>query len=320
MSDPNVRKLYVDASLLQGAEGAPSGKLGRTLKGLLGMAEPPTLEEFLKDTVAHVRMYVPQTFNVNVKTMEGHVSILDKLEGNVYIENARGEVAVSKVKGDDITLISTDGLVRVKHSLAAQNLRIEGETIEAVKVMAKNATISSNPDPTAVSSSVGRVRIESLYCPSAVIKASGDSSVDIMNLHGELTVTTNEGNISLGEVNGFVKLLSQRGDILAHLETPELFKVCHLHSLHGNVKVSVDPRVQLGFFLRHGREPNLPGNVATDRMQWSHTYGVVYPTEDKDSQVRNNNSSLCCVTCIPSSCYPEMCLQIHSKFHLKIVD
>jgi hypothetical protein len=282
MNDPDVRQLYVESSLVQGSDRSSSGKLGRTLQGLLGgMAEPPTMDEFLKDTVAHIRMYVPQSFNVNVKTMEGHVTILDKLEGNVCIENARGEVAVSKVKGDDITLISTDGLVRVKHSIAAQNLKMEGETVEAVKVMAKNAIINSIPDPKGLSSSVGRVRIESLYCPSSVIKATGDASVDIMNLHGAMTVTTNEGDITVGEVNGHIKLLSQRGDILAHLESPELKKVSQVHSLHGNVKVSLDPRVQLGFFLRHGREPNLPGNVVTDRLQWSHMYGVAYPTADK---------------------------------------
>ena len=193
-----------------------------------------------KQSTANVTVSLPEHSHLSLESQTPtNVEVGGKLEGNVSIRNDQGDISVNKVRGEDIVLISGDGHVTIRSMLEGQQC-IRGLSVAAKRLMGKSIDI--------MASGINGISVGAVYGGNYTLRAS-NGAVSVDAVQGTLAVECAE-DISVGGMDGDVKLLSAHGDVSVHFESVPAGTVSTVSVPEGDVKVSVNHDVTTRVHLK----------------------------------------------------------------------
>jgi hypothetical protein len=193
-----------------------------------------------KQSTANVTVSLPEHSHLSLESQTPtNVEVGGKLEGNVSIRTVQGDISVNKVRGEDIVLISGDGHVTIRSMLEGQQC-IRGLSVTAKRLMGKSIDI--------MASGINGISVGAVYGGNYTLRAS-NGAVSVDAVQGTLAVECAE-DISVGGMDGDVKLLSAHGDVSVHFESVPAGTVSTVSVPEGDVKVSVNHDVTTRVHLK----------------------------------------------------------------------
>ncbi len=151
-----------------------------------------------------VRVQIPESFTVGVRTSDGSVSI-NRLQGDLHIKTLDGDIAVGSVDGYEVELRTSDGDIVVES--------VDGESVHAKTL-----------DGGIVFGDVQATR---------VVLSTSDGDISLESVAGALQANTLDGSIAVGSVNGrTVELRTSDGDIAVESADGESI---HAKTLDGDI-------------------------------------------------------------------------------------
>jgi DUF4097 and DUF4098 domain-containing protein YvlB len=153
-----------------------------------------------------VRVQIPESFTVGVRTSDGSVSI-NRLQGYLHIKTLDGDIAVGSVDGYEVELRTLDGNIAVGS--------VDGHTVE-------------------LRTSDGDIAVESADGESIHAKTQ-DGDITFGDVQGaRISASTSDGDISMNQVEGSVTVSALDGDITLALVSPGTVDA---RSTNGNVNI-----------------------------------------------------------------------------------
>jgi len=131
--------------------------------------------------------FIPESFNVQMKTTHGDVDLGD-ISGTVVLNTTHGDVSASNVEGESISLVSTHGDIEAE-SLVGESIKMKTThaDIEADKLLGRTVSVSTTHSD---------VEIGLLRGQSKITTSHGDIEVEIKS-NEKLNLQTTHGDILL---------------------------------------------------------------------------------------------------------------------------
>ncbi len=205
-------------------------------------------------TASDLTAYIPNRFDITLRTSAGNVQIKQQLTGKVTISTEAGNIFIEKAEGP-ATIRTDGGDINVKQlngKLDAYtdggNLKIgtvEGEA--ALRTSGGNISIAKVTSKANINSSGGNISAAELGSASDI--RTGGGNIEIENAGGDTKISTGGGNIGLKSCSGSVTARSGSGNI-------ELLKV------QGSVNASTHGGdLKVGMTLEKGNESRIRTNA-----------------------------------------------------------
>ena len=148
---------------------------------------------------------LPKTFNVNLKTSGGSISLRDSLIGEVRAKTSGGDVTLANVNGP-AWVATSGGNITVGDINGAINLHTSGGNVKAGNVAGDTE-----------------------------VKTSG-GNIEVVQIRGNVTAITSGGDITLANVAGAIQGTTSGGDVKATIsKQPE--QDCQLSTSGGDIRV-----------------------------------------------------------------------------------
>lgn len=154
------------------------------------------------------RLTVPRSFNVDLATRGGAVSVAD-LEGAATARTAGGSLSFGRIQGP-VTGRTSGGSIRLQETNGTADVKTSGGSIHIGSVNGK------------------------------VDAATSGGSISIERAKGSVTARTSGGGINVKEVSGLVDAKTSGGSVHAVL-TQQPGAACTLATSGGNISVSLPP-------------------------------------------------------------------------------
>ena len=188
----------------------------------------------LNSVSLEMRVQVPETFNLDVKTVDGKI-IIGNMKGVVTAGAVDGNIKIASAEGD-VNTSTIDGNTRIGNARA-------NVTAEAVDGMIE---IDSVEGYVSAKTTDGNIKIKNAR--AHVTASAVDGKIDISDADGDVNASTTDGNIWIGNVRGMVTTKAVDGNI----KIENAYRDVSAVSTDGNVEATLmvsdsglDPRCHL---------------------------------------------------------------------------
>jgi len=131
--------------------------------------------------------FIPESFNVQMKTTHGDVELGDIL-GTVFLKTTHGDVSASNIEGESISLVSTHGDVDAETLIGESiTMKTTHADIDADEILGRTVSVSTTHSDIEIGLLRGQAKITTSH---------GDIEIEI-NSNERLTLQTTHGDIVL---------------------------------------------------------------------------------------------------------------------------
>jgi len=203
-----------------------------------------------KDTKEGVYAQLSIKSPLNIRCEEGAGANVTGHEADVKITTITGDCDLSKVKTGSVEINSDFGNVNV-NSLVSNAVIFSKGNITGKKVQGEKFTICN---------SQGNINIESLYAPEAAIYGK-HGNVTLGDVHGFCKIVTTGGNVRINSSQDDLDIKCSGGHVNVTLQ--DIRKSVLIQSYGGNVTLMVSPEVcsKAMLSVRGSGHPNISDEV-----------------------------------------------------------
>ena len=179
---------------------------------------------------ARLRITVPQSIDLDITASEVHLSIKNKIEGDVTVDCAAGSVEVDKIRGMNLSFNCGQAALKV-HKLLEGNVQIAAGAVEAKMINGDTVHVAS----------LGDCTVEAMYVQQCQVAAHGEAFIGTMN--GHAVVHSRRSHVTLKGIDGSFDVLADEGNIALHVN--KLVPGMHscAHATMGRISAQVDPEI-----------------------------------------------------------------------------
>ena len=204
----------------------------------------------------YIEIVTPTSINLCIRACERSIlklKIVNKVEGDLTVTCADGNVSVDKARGTNIYLQCGKAPIISKDLIEGESVQITGGLLQAKKIHGNKLDIKSD-------STIG---VSSMYC-NGLARLTADSMVTLGLCNGPLTIHSRNGNVSVANIDGWFDVRAERGNI--NLQVNKLRRStlgsasrqqnslttigCKAITNDGSLAVSLDPEAQASVSAR----------------------------------------------------------------------
>ncbi len=219
-----------------------------------------------------IRITVPLSFNVYIKTLQGDVKLLSSLKGNfqastdggnISLENINGYVNVKTFGGNiltsniigDAVLSTNGGEIHTGNISGKCDVNTLGGNI-VMKDVGRNADVKTNGGDISIHNIGGSADIMTLGGSISILKIAGSANIETnggdIKLNGAsdlIDAETKGGDIELHNIYGSIKTETMSGDIYVELKSAGN-KSSSISTMNGGIKLLVDPNLKINIYAK----------------------------------------------------------------------
>jgi hypothetical protein len=231
-----------------------------------------------------VTVEVPQKVNSLTVTSASGVHITGKLEGDLAVAVAEGDIEVTKVRGELVSLETGAGRVVVSQVVEG-GMTIRGYALEAKMLMGPivDVALASPASPgTTATGGWGGISMDALYADKAILASHGEA-VQLGTVQGNVDVDTAGGDLSVAGIDGSISAQTGIGAARVQFDVPRASS--DVRSTTGNIDITLRPSNNVDVCLR-GDAPDSSVDVAAELegvfkvRDSNHVEGQLTPSAD----------------------------------------
>lgn len=191
----------------------------------------------LKNTT--LTSYIPENIDIIVVASNLRLSLKNKIQGDLNVSCASGDVRIEKIRSEKIVLDCPDADVRVDKVLEGKDVAVTAKTFSGTKLHVDQTELTIKET----------VDISALYCRLTSVNSGG--SITIGSIHGDAQIRNTSGDVSLSGLQGAYEVSALKGDILMQINSL-LGDGVKAEADAGNLCLVVNPEVRAAVHLRGG--------------------------------------------------------------------
>ena len=228
----------------------------------LSMEAVATVPGAAASPLRRVTVEVPQKVNSLTVTSASGVRITGKLEGDLTVAVTEGDIEVTKVRGELVSLETGAGRVVVSQVVEG-GMTIRGYALEAKMLMGPivDVALASPASPGATATGGwGGISMDALYADKAIFASHGEA-VQLGTVQGNVDVDTAGGDLSVAGIDGSISAQTGIGAARVQFDVPRASS--DVRSTTGNIDITLRPSNNVDVCLR-GDAPDSSVDVAAE--------------------------------------------------------
>lgn len=232
----------------------------------------------------HISIKIPDTFNLEINTTGGNITIHNNLKGEVRLNTSGGDIALGSITGalfvstggGNVTINNVTGKAELKSYGGDMTF---GKIAGSLKLSTAGGNISGGSviGPCSISTAGGDISVGDFEGITEILSGGGNISagkskdkllvktgggdIYVKSIMNEGIINSGSGNITIDNLSGSVKAKTNAGDIQLGI-TSDYKGNTELMTNSGSVKLKVNEKANVTISAKVAHQGGLPENLS----------------------------------------------------------